>query len=85
VIHHASPAFWKAYDALPAHVREVADKCFALLKSDLQHPSLHPKKVGDYWSVRVSRGYRALATEVEDGLLWFWIGAHDEYDRLIKG
>ena len=83
--HRASPAFWKAYEALPADARDIADKSFALLKSNPQHPSLHLKKAGDYWSVRVSKRHRALATEVEDGLLWFWIGTHGEYDRLVKG
>jgi len=85
VTHRASPAFWKAYDALPAGLRDIADRSFALLKSDPQHPSLHFKKVGEYWSVRVGRRHRALATEVEDGLLWFWIGTHADYDRIVKG
>jgi hypothetical protein len=44
---------------------------------------LHLKKVGRFWSVRVGLRYRALALEVEDGLLWFWIGSHAEYDALI--
>jgi hypothetical protein len=28
--------------------------------------------------------YRALAVEVDDGLLWFWVGTHAEYDKLLK-
>jgi hypothetical protein len=83
--HHASPAFWQAYAALPEPVRETADKSFALLKQDSEHPSLHLKKVGVHWSVRVGRRYRALAVQVDDGLLWFWIGNHAEYDRMIRG
>jgi hypothetical protein len=85
VTHHASPAFWKAYEALAPGVREIADRSFALLKDDPQHPSLRLKKVGIYWSARVDKRHRALAMEVEDGLLWFWIGTHDDYGRLIKG
>ena len=81
--HHASPDFWHAHDALPVSVRHLADKNYALLKADPQHPSLHFKKVGSYWSVRVGLRYRALAVEVDDGLLWFWIGPHAEYDRII--
>ncbi len=26
---------------------------------------------------------RALATEVDDGLLWFWIGSHADCDDII--
>jgi hypothetical protein len=41
------------------------------------------KKVGVFWSVRVGGRYRALATEIDQGLLWFWIGSHADYDALV--
>jgi hypothetical protein len=82
--HFASPNFWKCYHALPANIRELADKNFALLQTDPTHPSLNFKKVGRFRSARVGLQYRALAVEVEDGLLWFWIGDHAEYERLIN-
>jgi hypothetical protein len=82
--HFASRKFWDAYQALPESVRALADKNYALLKADPKHPSLHLKRVGDYWSVRVGLGYRALAVEVDAGLLWFWIGSHARYDELIR-
>jgi hypothetical protein len=81
--HYASPSFWTAYEKLPAQVRELADRNYALLKENPRHPSLHFKKVGRFWSVRVGLRYRALAVEVEDGLVWFWIGSHADYDALI--
>lgn len=83
MIYYASSAFWKRYEALPERVRVLADKNYALLKENPQHPSLHLKKVGKYWSVRVGIRYRALAVEVEDGMLWIWIGSHSEYDGMI--
>jgi len=55
-----------------------------LLKQNPEHPSLHLKKIGRFWSVRIGRSYRALALEVEGGLLWFWIGSHADYDALIS-
>jgi hypothetical protein len=82
--HHASPAFWQALSALPEPVRDTAEKNFALLKQNPKHPSLHLKKVGTYWSVRVGRRHRALAVEADDGLLWFWIGTHADYNALIR-
>jgi hypothetical protein len=48
VKHFANPAFWKTYEGLPALVRDVADKNFALLKENPRHPSLHFKEVGRY-------------------------------------
>ena len=82
--HFASPAFWDAYTKLPEAIRELANKNYALLKDDPRHPSLHLKKTGRFWSVRIGLRYRAPATEVDDGLLWFWIGSHSEYDALIR-
>ncbi|MCG6203306.1 hypothetical protein LPW26_01530 [Rhodopseudomonas sp. HC1] len=82
--HFASSKFWTAYRALPPAVRDLADKNFGLLKADPHHPSLHFKKVGELFSVRVGLGYRALAVPVEDGLLWFWIGSHADYDAMLR-
>lgn len=84
MIHHATPDFWECYRKLPADVREVADRAFALLKQDPSHPSLHFKKIEDMWSVRVGSHYRALAVSVQESILWIWIGSHAEYDRLIR-
>lgn len=81
--HYASPSFWAAYEALPLSVQRQADRNYELLKADPKHPSLHFKKAGKYWSVRVGLHYRALAVNVEDGVLWFWIGSHAEYDKLV--
>jgi hypothetical protein len=61
--HFASPAFWEAYQRLPEQVRALADKNYALLKENPQHPSLKLKKVGRFWSVRVGLHYRALAVK----------------------
>ena len=36
-----------------------------------------------WWTIRVSRGYRALARKVEGIFIWFWIGTPDEYVRRI--
>ena len=81
--HFASSAFWRAYHSLPSHTRGLADKNFILLKENPRHPSLNFKKVGRFWSVRIGTRYRALGVEVDDGILWFWIGSHADYDALI--
>ena len=83
--HLADPDFWDAYNSLPDPIRELADKNFSLLKSDPSHPSLRLKKIGPVHSVRVGLHYRALATDHPDGLQWFWIGHHSDYDRILSG
>lgn len=82
--HLASTSFWAMYQALPVEIRELADKNFALLKSDPRHPSLHFKKLGKLWSARVGDHYRVLGTDVEDGIYWICIGTHAEYDKKVK-
>ena len=81
--HYATPDFWYRYRQLPAEVQALADKNFALMDQDPRHPSLRLKKVGAFWSARVGLHYRVLARERPEGLVWFWIGSHDEYDQLI--
>ena len=81
--HHASPAFWEKYHALPRVVQALADKNFALLKQDQEHPSLHFKRVGNYLSARVGLSHRVIGLAVSDGILWFWIGSHADYDRIV--
>ena len=83
-MNHASRAFWESYAKLPASVRVLADKRFELFEQDPRHPSLQFKKVGRYWSARISQGYRAVSTDVDDGILWIWIGSHRDYERFIR-
>jgi hypothetical protein len=83
VKHFASPQFWRFYRQLSPEVRALADKNFQLLKADSKHPSLHFKKIGRLWSVRVGAHYRALGLDKPDGVVWFWIGSHADYDKLL--
>lgn len=87
--NRASPRFWSHYAALPEQGRLAADLAFSQFKQNPHQPSLRFKRVGSkrgksLWSVRVGLGWRALAVEIDDGLLWIWIGRHDEYERLIR-
>ena len=81
--HRASPRFWRSYRALSKAVRQQADRSYELLKDNPSHPSLHFKKVGQFWSVRVGLHYRAIAVDADTDLVWFWIGSHADYDRLL--
>jgi hypothetical protein len=87
VNHTASSRFRRCYEALPADVRDLADKNFRLLKADPMHPTLHFKLLASQrvYSARVGLQYRTLGLPTADGVHWFWIGTHAEYDRLIGG
>ena len=38
-----------------------------------------------YWSAKVTEDYRALGIMEGDTVIWFWVGTHDEYERLLRG
>lgn len=85
--HIALPRFWRHYRQLPKEAQELADKNFELLKTNPHHPSLHFKKVGkakQLWSVRVGAHYRVLGKDKPEGIVWFWIGTHAEYNKLLS-
>ena len=82
--HRAARKFWLLFGELPLEVQQLARANFLLLKTNPQHPSLHLKRVGRYWSARVGASYRALGVSAPDGIVWFWIGPHEEYERIIK-
>ncbi len=73
------------FDALPAQIQTQARQNFAQLRENSGHPSLHFKLVknGAFRSARVGMGYRAVGVPIADGVRWFWIGSHADYDRLL--
>ena len=83
----ATPRFWAAYQAMPPDVRNAAQKAYRLFRENPKHPGLQFKKVHDrepVYSVRVTVAYRAVGLLENEGITWFWIGSHAEYDRLLK-
>jgi hypothetical protein len=76
--------FWTAFAALPPEIKTRAKVVYHLWRHNPRHPSLQFKKTGNVWSVRIGGGYRALALPEEDTFYWFWIGMHDEYERLLS-
>lgn len=79
----ATPSFWRAHAALPREIQQQARKAWRLWQRNPRHSSLRFEKKGAYWSVRISRGWRAVGRFHGDTLYWFWIGPHDEYERIL--
>ncbi len=72
------------YARLPDQLQKRAVKQYRPWLARPSHPSLEFKKVGRYWSARVSESHRTLGVMTGDTVVWFWIGTHDEYERLLK-
>jgi len=79
-------AFRRSFAALPKAVQRKARQAYRTFSKDSGHPGLQFKKVHanrPIYSVRIGLGYRALGTKSGDDVVWFWIGSHADYDRLI--
>ena len=80
-------SFWDAYRLLPVHVKRQARSAYRFFEANPNHPSLDFKRVSrrrPVYSARVSGSYRAVGVMSEGAIVWFWIGHHDEYDRLLR-
>jgi len=81
------PSFWEQYHKLDREIRGRAKKAYRMWAGDPFHPSLCFKCINhdeNIWSVRVTRGYRALGILDQDTVTWFWVGGHDEYERFFS-
>ena len=79
--------FRKQLAALPEEVQRQAKKAYQQFKRDPGHRSLRFKQVHPsepIYSVRVTKGYRAVGKRDERGVLWYWIGSHADYDTLLR-
>ena len=75
------------FEQLPADVQQSARRAYVLFQRDRAHPSLQFKRLRadrQTYSIRIGLGYRALALRFDETLVWYWIGPHAEYDRLIS-
>ncbi|MCG8603517.1 hypothetical protein MJD09_00755 [bacterium] len=80
-------AFRKGLQRLPQQAQKQAEKAYALWQSDPYHNSLDFKQVHPsrpIYSARVGMEYRAVGIRREDGMVWFWIGSHNAYDKLLS-
>lgn len=83
----ATKTFRARLGDLPPSVQAQAKKAYALWEKDPYHPSLQFKRVSQrqpIYSARVSLNYRVLGLLESDHIYWYWIGVHDEYDKLLK-
>ena len=84
---HTSERFRDAFTRLPPAIQERAQRAYRLFEQNPQHPSLQFKPiqgVADAFSARINDAYRALGARKDDDIVWFWIGSHADYDRLVS-
>ena len=87
MISHTSKNFWKLYRKLPQNIRELARKQYKIFTKDPYHASLHFKcvhSIKPIYSARITKDYRVVGVLSDSVIVWFWIGNHTEYDKLLK-
>ena len=71
---------------LPSNIRQQAKGAYKLFRENSHHPSLQFKKVHDtepIYAVRININYRAVGVFDNGEIVWFWIGPHTEYEKLL--
>ena len=79
--------FREAFANLPEPIKDQARQAYKRFENNPDHPSLRFKKVHEtdpIYSVRVGLKYRAVGIRTDDEMVWFWIGIHADYDRLLR-
>jgi len=79
--------FKRLFEELPAEVQQSAQRAYVLFERGPAHPSLQFKRLRadrQTYSIRIGLGYRALGIRLDETLVWYWIGPHAEYDRLVS-
>jgi hypothetical protein len=87
MISETLPSFWVAYQSLPQAIKRSARKAYQLWADNAFHPSLRFKCINheeNLWSLRITRGYRALGILEGDIVTWFWLGSHGEYEWFFS-
>jgi hypothetical protein len=82
----ATKGFWRLYGSLPVDVQRQAREAYKVFSDNSQHPGLRFKRVHPtqpIYSARVSVRHRAIGVLERDTIIWFWIGDHDAYLRLL--
>lgn len=84
---YATPRFWKAFNALPDEIQIRAKAAYKLWQQEphndvLQFKRIHAKR--DIYSIRIGKQWRAVGVMRGDEIIWFWIGSHSDYDKLLN-
>ena len=55
--------------------------------ADPYNPTINFKLVNSnkpIYSIRIGLAYRALGIKEDNTMVWFWIGSHAAYDKMIQ-
>jgi hypothetical protein len=86
MISKTTKRFRDALAKLPKDIQRQAQESYKLFSQDPNHPSLRSKNVHTtepIYSARINIDYRAVGIVDGEAIIWFWVGSHAEYDKLL--
>lgn len=72
MISHTTERFRQLLTHLPKETQRQAREAYTQFKRE------------PFYAVRISRDYRALGILRDSEIIWFWIGSHSDYDKIMK-
>ena len=86
--HWQTKGFRDLLRKLPPQIQKLANEKYQMLLSNPQQVVIKPMVENGFkipiWSAQVGGGHRALALKYQSYYVWYWIGTHEEYNR-VKG
>ncbi|MGR3178655.1 MAG: ParE family toxin-like protein [Candidatus Anammoxibacter sp.] len=84
---HLDKDFFRFFRRLPDRIKQKARKNYKLWKQNPSHPGLdfknvHPRE--PIYSIKVGLGWRALGVKKNVTIIWFWIGSHNDYEKILQ-
>ena len=86
MLSYTKKSFWKQFDSLPHEAKILAIKAFYLWSENPYNSGLNFKKLNSQnslYSVRIGLNWRAIGKKYPDYILWYWIGSHEEYNKMF--
>ncbi|MCI0332410.1 MAG: hypothetical protein L0228_04210 [Planctomycetes bacterium] len=84
---HTTQSFRDALALLPTNIQKRARAADRRFRTNPRHSGLQFKKVHNtrpVYSARINDDYRVVGTMDGNDIVWFWIGKHEEYERLLR-
>lgn len=87
MISRTTEKFRALFVLLPNTVKAQAREAYYRFKNDPYHPSLQFKRVHSskpIYSARINLDFRAVGIIQDHEIIWFWIGSHNIYEKMLK-
>lgn len=84
--HWQTKSFRDSLSTLPSQIQQLAFQKYQTLLLNPQQVSIKQmpgnQRQFEVWSAQVGNRYRALSVKFKNQFIWYWIGSHEEYNKI---